>query len=259
MGCYLNMIRFSSLSCLAFGLAKCFRIHNYIYFLGCQMFFGLVQSSGWPASVACMGNWFGFGHRGLIMGIWSSNPAVGHVLGSVIAGSFVDKDWSFSFFAVAAICSALNLVIFFLLVPKPEMVKCLEPHHCTDVQETQKENDSLVAFDNVEEAKEDDYLIVSSFLFDISFSMVFDTKNRSVEQMLAFLIFSILGNQAHHVFSHFPRKFQQTNNLFRNTYLPSGVVTSDQLLTSITMPSAKYSYIFPSTLESLDKILFLLA
>ena len=154
---------FSSLSSLAFGLAKCFRIHSYIYFLSCQILFGLVQSPGWPAAIACMGNWFGFGNRGLILGIWNSNTAVGNVLGSVIAGSFVDKDWSLSFFAVSFVCLAFNLVIFIFLVPKPEMVNCLEPEHRTADQEMPRENESSDPFGTAKEANEDDCLIVSSF------------------------------------------------------------------------------------------------
>jgi len=37
---------------------------------------GIFQSTGWPGLVATMGNWFGKGNRGLLMGIWSGNSNV---------------------------------------------------------------------------------------------------------------------------------------------------------------------------------------
>ena len=88
---------------------------------------GLAQSIGWPASLGCLGNWFGFGQRGFIMGLWTTSSPVGSVLGSIIAGLFVDTDWSLSFKVLSYIGCGVSLVIFVSMVPRPEMVKCLLP------------------------------------------------------------------------------------------------------------------------------------
>lgn len=42
---------------------------------------GMFQSVGWPGCIALMGNWFGPGKRGLIMGIWAGNPNFGNIIG----------------------------------------------------------------------------------------------------------------------------------------------------------------------------------
>ena len=122
---------FSSIFCCFFGLGKVFAIHNYEYFIFCQILSGLAQSTGWPAVVPCMGNWFGFGKRGFILGVWNSHLSVGNIVGSVIAGAYVDDNWAFSFIVPAIIMFAISLFLFLFLVPFPELVFCTNPNHTT--------------------------------------------------------------------------------------------------------------------------------
>ncbi|CAG0926183.1 unnamed protein product, partial [Notodromas monacha] len=82
----------SSICVYLFGIAKSFEIHNFGYFAVVQLIGGLVQTTGWPGVVACIGNWFGKAKRGLIFGVWNSHTSVGNILGSVIAGAYVDND-----------------------------------------------------------------------------------------------------------------------------------------------------------------------
>ena len=42
---------------------------------------GLVQACIWPSLIAVMGNWFGKGNRGLLMGIWACNANFGNIIG----------------------------------------------------------------------------------------------------------------------------------------------------------------------------------
>lgn len=42
-----------------------------------------MQATGWPSVVAVMGNWYGKGKRGAVMGIWNAHTSVGNILGSV--------------------------------------------------------------------------------------------------------------------------------------------------------------------------------
>merc|ERR1719457_282101 len=79
-------------ACIFFGLASYLNVHSIYYFICIQIFFGVVQSSSWPGVVSVMGNWFGKGKRGLIMGLWMSHTSIGNILGSLIAGVFVSSN-----------------------------------------------------------------------------------------------------------------------------------------------------------------------
>lgn len=55
--------------------------------------------------------------RGFIMGIWNSHTSVGNILGSVIAGAFVNTNWGLSFIVPGAIIAAMGVIISLTLVP----------------------------------------------------------------------------------------------------------------------------------------------
>lgn len=67
--------------------------------------------------MTCIGNWFGKGRRGLIFGIWNSHTSVGNILGSLIAGMFVDINWGLSFIVPGAIIGVMGFVVFLFLAP----------------------------------------------------------------------------------------------------------------------------------------------
>ncbi|MBN3315356.1 G6PT3 protein, partial [Atractosteus spatula] len=112
-----------------FGLGFYWNIHSIWFYVFAQVMNGLVQTTGWPAVVTCVGNWFGKGKRGLIMGIWNSHTSVGNILGSLIAGVFVSSAWGMSFIVPGIIIGFMGLVCFFFLVEKPEDVNCDPPQH----------------------------------------------------------------------------------------------------------------------------------
>ncbi|NXC21926.1 G6PT3 protein, partial [Corythaeola cristata] len=102
--------------------------------ISCQACNGLVQTTGWPSVVACVGNWFGKGKRGLIMGIWNSHTSVGNILGSLIAGVWVSSAWGLSFIVPGIIIAAVGIICFFFLVEYPEDVGCSPPlHHVSQI------------------------------------------------------------------------------------------------------------------------------
>ncbi|CAB1316670.1 unnamed protein product [Coregonus sp. 'balchen'] len=107
----IGMLLSGLFTCL-FGLGFYWNIHSIWYYAFVQAMNGLVQTTGWPAVVACVGNWFGKGKRGFIMGVWNSHTSVGNILGSLIAGVFVSSAWGMSF-----------------IVPEPEDVGCSPPQH----------------------------------------------------------------------------------------------------------------------------------
>uniref|UniRef100_A0A8C6YNH3 Solute carrier family 37 member 2 n=1 Tax=Nothoprocta perdicaria TaxID=30464 RepID=A0A8C6YNH3_NOTPE len=119
----------SGLFTALFGLGYFWNIHVLWYFIIIQICNGLVQTTGWPAVVACVGNWFGKGKRGLIMGIWNSHTSVGNILGSLIAGAWVSSAWGLSFVVPGVIIASVGLICFFFLVEHPEDVGCSPPLH----------------------------------------------------------------------------------------------------------------------------------
>ncbi|KAJ8388323.1 hypothetical protein AAFF_G00134770 [Aldrovandia affinis] len=126
-----------------FGLGYYWNIHSIWYYAFVQAMNGMVQTTGWPAVVACVGNWFGKGKRGLIMGVWNSHTSVGNILGSLIAGVFVSSAWGMSFIVPGIIIAAMGILCFFFLVEKPEDVNCSLPqHHDSGEQEPHLWNSS---------------------------------------------------------------------------------------------------------------------
>uniref|UniRef100_A0A452RU16 Glucose-6-phosphate exchanger SLC37A2 n=1 Tax=Ursus americanus TaxID=9643 RepID=A0A452RU16_URSAM len=116
-----------------FGLGYFWNIHMLWYFVLIQICNGLVQTTGWPSVVTCVGNWFGKGKRGLIMGIWNSHTSVGNILGSLIAGVWVNEQWGLSFVAPGAVTAAMGVITFLFLIEYPEDVDCTAPQHHTSV------------------------------------------------------------------------------------------------------------------------------
>ncbi|KAM6158638.1 glucose-6-phosphate exchanger SLC37A2 [Rhynchocyon petersi] len=112
-----------------FGMGYFWNIHVLWYFVFVQICNGLVQTTGWPSVVTCVGNWFGKGRRGLIMGIWNSHTSVGNILGSLIAGIWVNGQWGLSFVVPGVITAAMGVLIFLFLIEYPEDVDCTPPQH----------------------------------------------------------------------------------------------------------------------------------
>lgn len=113
----LGMI-FSGLFTYLFGLAYYYDIHSYYFFVIIQIITGAFQSTGWPACVAAVGNWFGHSSkRGVIMGIWNSHTNVGNSLGTAIAGAFVQTNWGLSFMVPGLFIAVSGFILFLFLVP----------------------------------------------------------------------------------------------------------------------------------------------
>ncbi|XP_061608421.1 glucose-6-phosphate exchanger SLC37A2 isoform X1 [Phyllopteryx taeniolatus] len=133
-----GMLMSGLFTCL-FGLGFYWKIHSLGYYAVIQVFNGLMQTTGWPAVVACVGNWFGKGKRGFIMGVWNSHTSVGNILGSLIAGVFVSSAWGLSFIVPGLIIAATGVLCFFFLVEKPEDVNCSPPQHHNDLESGETE------------------------------------------------------------------------------------------------------------------------
>jgi len=105
-----------------FGLAYPANIHTVWYLLSMQVILGVVQSSGWPGVVTVLANWFGKGRRGLIMGLWNSHTSIGNLLGSLIAGAFVENNWGMAFMVPGILIASFGVVVFLFMVPEPSIL-----------------------------------------------------------------------------------------------------------------------------------------
>ncbi|XP_009472615.1 PREDICTED: glycerol-3-phosphate transporter [Nipponia nippon] len=114
----------SGLFTAMFGLGYFYNIHNLWFYIMAQIANGLVQTTGWPSVVTCIGNWFGKGRRGLIMGIWNSHTSVGNILGSLIAAYWVSTCWGLSFVMPGVIIAVMGIVCFLFLIEHPRDVSC---------------------------------------------------------------------------------------------------------------------------------------
>ncbi|KAK9724446.1 hypothetical protein RND81_05G072600 [Saponaria officinalis] len=102
-----------------FGLGYFFNIHNFYYYLIIQMLAGVVQSTGWPSVVALVGNWFGKGGRGLIMGVWNAHTSVGNIAGSLIASALLKYGWGWSMVVPGCVIIFAGVIVFLFLPVSP--------------------------------------------------------------------------------------------------------------------------------------------
>lgn len=126
-----------------FGMGYFWNIHVFGFYLGMQMFAGLFQATGWPSVVAVIGNWFGKGKRGLIMGIWNAHTSVGNISGSLLAAGVLDYGWGWCFIVPGAFIALGGVLVFLFLPAYPEDIGFSSPHESAS---------SLDAVPNDEEA-----------------------------------------------------------------------------------------------------------
>lgn len=104
------------------GLAYYLNIHSLSFFVLLQIITGITQSTGWPCVVEAVGVWFPEGRRGFVMGVWNTHVSIGNILGSLVAGAFVDTNWGLSFVIPGIIIASVGVIIFIFLIPHPSHV-----------------------------------------------------------------------------------------------------------------------------------------
>jgi sugar phosphate permease len=82
---------------------------------------GLFQATGWPNNVKAMAPWFARKSRGFVMGLWSTNYQAGGLIATAVATFLlVHFGWRSAFLGPAAWVAGVGLLVFFLLVERPE-------------------------------------------------------------------------------------------------------------------------------------------
>ncbi|KAI7756537.1 hypothetical protein M8C21_008740 [Ambrosia artemisiifolia] len=156
-----------------FGLGFWFDVHLLGYFVVVQVCCGVFQSIGWPCVVAVMGNWFGKGKRGLIMGVWNSHTSVGNIVGSVVASSVLGFGWGWAFLLPGVLILVVSVFVFLFLVVNPESIGLELPGEDDEEEETglvkNSEGTALVELQKVEPEEDDDELVAESSSTAIGF------------------------------------------------------------------------------------------
>ncbi|UXI14830.1 solute carrier family 35 member F5 [Sarcoptes scabiei] len=124
------------------GLAFYYNIHSLWFFVIFQLLSGLMQTTGWPAVVCCIGNWVPKSSRGVLFGFWNSHTNVGNILGAIIAGAFVDYNWGLSFIVPGIIIAIVGFLLFLFLVPCPEDVGISSSDIHSEIRPAINEEDS---------------------------------------------------------------------------------------------------------------------
>ncbi|CAL4075784.1 unnamed protein product, partial [Meganyctiphanes norvegica] len=104
------------------------------YYVLAMILSGLLQTTGWPSVVAALGNWFGKGNRGLIMGIWNSHTSFGNIAGTTLAGLFVATNWGLSFIVPAIIMASIGVLVLMFMIPEPALVNLPNPNKVERVE-----------------------------------------------------------------------------------------------------------------------------
>jgi len=95
-----------------------------------------------------MANWFGKKGRGFWLGIWSTNPNVGNIMGTLLCGllnTTIGLDWSWTWIIISILIGVIGVINLFFLVEHPESVGI------TIKEESEEENIALLDQDELEE------------------------------------------------------------------------------------------------------------
>ncbi|EGR32416.1 major facilitator superfamily protein, putative, partial [Ichthyophthirius multifiliis] len=109
---------------------------------------GIFQSTAWPGLLSTMGNWFGKGNRGLMMGIWSANSNIGNIIGQLIGQLTIDIykwGWEYCLLISSLFLLLMGILVLLFLQPYPEKSNIYEKV----VQNTDQSNNSEVLNQNI--------------------------------------------------------------------------------------------------------------
>ncbi|KAI7688157.1 Putative glycerol-3-phosphate transporter 5, partial [Sarcoptes scabiei] len=134
---------------------------NLRYFLAMGMLLSgvlnycLMQTTGWPAVVCCIGNWVPKSSRGVLFGFWNSHTNVGNILGAIIAGAFVDYNWGLSFIVPGIIIAIVGFLLFLFLVPCPEDVGISSSDIHSEIRPAIETSPSSASYSSVFQSSQD--------------------------------------------------------------------------------------------------------
>ena len=123
----------SAIMTFLFGyVSAVFDIQNKFYYRCTYFLNGLLQSTGWPATVAVMGNWFSKSSGGLIFGFWSANASVGNIFGSLLVATVLSYGYEYGILVNSILLFCGGIMMFICLIPHPNDVGLPSPVEADD-------------------------------------------------------------------------------------------------------------------------------
>ncbi|ORC92153.1 uncharacterized protein TM35_000043670 [Trypanosoma theileri] len=113
-------ILFSSVSSLLLAFSSSLLFFSLAWALN-----GFAQAAGWATCLSILNYWIFPQERGRVMGWWSTNMAVGGVVGNVLPAFLIGKgfSWRLAVSIEAIVLMGVAVLIFFSLIQHPNMVR----------------------------------------------------------------------------------------------------------------------------------------
>lgn len=92
------------------------------YFFAIKALNGLLQSFAWAVNFGILGNWFPKKGRGILVGIWATNPSLGDIIGNQLYIAFTKENslhWGYTFITLGCLIECIALLNFCCLVEYP--------------------------------------------------------------------------------------------------------------------------------------------
>jgi len=146
----------SAILTFLFGyLSAILGVRNLWYYRCIYCLNGLFQATGWPATVAIMGNWFSKKSGGLVFGFWSGNASTGNILGSLIVASVLHYGYEYGMLLNSMLLFCGGILISICLIVHPNEVGLEAPSELENKEnfKTSKEgivNDQLTSSSDTE-------------------------------------------------------------------------------------------------------------
>lgn len=120
----------SAILTFLFGyISEVIHMENLFYYRCIYFLNGLCQSTGWPASVAIMGNWFSKSSGGLVFGFWSGNASFGNIIGSLVVSAVLSYGYEYGMLLNSVLLFCGGVIMFFCLIVHPQDVGLDGPDH----------------------------------------------------------------------------------------------------------------------------------
>ncbi|XP_065659895.1 sugar phosphate exchanger 3-like [Hydra vulgaris] len=113
----------SSITTFLFGyLIDALNSHKKFYYYGLFFLNGLLQSTGRPATVAILGNWFSKSLGGVLYGLWGTNASVGNIVGSSIVSVTISYGYPIGMLINSCLLFCGGVIVYICLITHPNQV-----------------------------------------------------------------------------------------------------------------------------------------
>ena len=118
----------SAICTCTFGyLSAVFHVRSEAFYIVFFFLNGLIQSTGRPAAVAVMGNWFSKSSSGLVFGVWSCCGSAGNIVGALLVAGVIEYGYEYGMLMVSLFSLCAGVICFVCLKIHPKHVLLTNP------------------------------------------------------------------------------------------------------------------------------------